>query len=110
MMLKMITLPSLLLVLFMSLPVFAEGPYEAIGTVTNYDPLRHIIVLDGTLYKLKGNANSNLIVSIREAGLRSLKGMEVSYQIDSEGNGNVIVDVHIPENDDAIMSVPLPGN
>jgi hypothetical protein len=96
-MLKMIKLPILLCLLSVGSWVFAEGPYEAIATVTNYDPLRQMIVLDGTKYKLKGNANSNLIVSIREAGLSTLKGVEVSYQIDSESSsGNVIVDVHVP--------------
>jgi len=97
MMLKMIKLPILLFLLSVGSPVFAEGPYEAMATVTNYDPLRQMIVLDGTAYKLKGNANSNLIVSIRKAGLSSLQGVEVSYQIDSESTGgNVIVDVHVP--------------
>jgi len=98
-MLKMIKLSLLLFALCFGSQSFAEGPYEAIATVNNYDPLRQMIVLDGTRYKLKGNANSNLIVSIREAGLTSLKGVEVSYQIDSESSReNVIVDVHIPGN------------
>lgn len=98
-MLKMIKLSLLLFILSLGSQSFAEGPYEAIATVNNYDPLRQMIVLDGTRYKLKGNANSNLIVSIREAGLTSLKGVEVSYQIDSESSSeNVIVDVHLPGN------------
>lgn len=97
MMLKLMKLPLLLLIWSLAAQSLAEGPYEAIATVTNYDPLRQMIVLDGTAYKLKGDANSKLIVSIREAGLSSLKGIEVSYQIDSESRGaNAIVDVHVP--------------
>ena len=97
MMLKMIKLPLLLLILSFGSQSFAGGPYEAVATVTNYDSLRQLIVLDGTPYKLKGDANSNLIVSIREAGLSSLQGVEVSYQIDSESRrANVIVDVYVP--------------
>lgn len=96
-MLKLKKLSFLVLVMLMSAPVFAGGPYESIATVTNYDPLRHLIVLDGVSYKLKGNANSNLIVSIREAGLSTLKGAEVSFLLDGNSRGNVIVDVHISE-------------
>ena len=99
-MLKRLKLAILLLVSSSISPVFAGGPYEAVATVTNYDPSRQLIVLDGNPHKLKGKANSNLIVSIREAGLTSLKGVEVSYRVDTKSKkGNVIVDVHVPVDD-----------
>ena len=74
----------------------AEGPYENMATVNNYDSLRGIIELDGVKYKLMGQANANLLTGIREAKLDSIEGTEVSYQIDYEGDGSTIVDVHVP--------------
>lgn len=87
-------MPAFLLVL--SSLSFAEGPYEAIGTVNNYDSLRGSIVLDGQRYKLVGNANSDLLVSIRESNIESIVGKEVSYQVNINGNGSTIIDVHVP--------------
>lgn len=82
--------------LSLSALAMAEGPYETIATVNNYDSLRGVIELDGVKYKLKGQANTNILTGMREAKLDSIKGTEVSYQIDYEGDGSTIVDVHVP--------------
>jgi len=74
----------------------AEGPYEAIGTVNQYDSLRGVIVLDGAEYKLVGEANANLLMGIRRAKLESLIGTEISYRVNPKGDGRTLIDVHVP--------------
>lgn len=90
----------LVFLISLSTASLAEGPYEAVGTVDKYDSLRGLIVLDGSAYTLIGNANSNLLVSIRQANLDSLVGTEVSYQIDYQGDGRTIKDVYVPIEDE----------
>ena len=98
-MLKLMKLIILSFVLvFSSQYVTAGGPYEDMSTVTNYDPLRKIIVLDGVEYKLIGNANGNIIINMREMGLSSLNGLSVSFLPDKQATQRkAIMDVHIPE-------------